>query len=83
MRIMDSKDCGTVGKVIVIPHTRSSIRTSIVRIIPEDLTVVSVDTCGGLMGVLFGDGSEGLYWYRSSKEGADLGLPNDLFDYAQ
>ena len=82
MRTMDSKECGTVGKVVVVPHTKSCIRSSVMRIIPEDLTVVSIDTSGGLMGVLFGDGHAGLYWYRPSKKGADLGLPSDLFDYA-
>ena len=48
MRTMDSKECGTVGKVVVVPHTKSCIRSSVMRIIPEDLTVVSIDTSGCL-----------------------------------
>jgi hypothetical protein len=73
MKSMDS-NTDTVGQICVIPHTPSAMSRSLPRIIEEGMMVVSVDPCGGLMGALFSDGSEGLYWYRSPKSGSDFGL---------
>jgi len=70
---MDS-NTDTVGQICVIPHTPLAMSRSLPRIIEEGMMVVSVDPYGGLMGALFSDGDEGLYWYRSPKNGSDFGL---------
>ena len=64
----------TVGPILVIPHTPSAMGRSVERIVDDGVTVVSVNTFGKMMGVLFSDGDESLYWYRAPERGADFGL---------
>ena len=64
----------TVGPILVIPHTPSAMGRSVDRIVEEGVTVVSVNAFGKMMGVLFSDGDESLYWYRAPESGADFGL---------
>ena len=66
------------GQIRVIPHTPRCFAAAAGEIQFDGVTVVSVDTCGKLMSVLFSDG-EDLFWYRSPKKGSDFGLPDELF----
>lgn len=76
-KTMDSSFDDTVGPVVVVPHTVGAVRSSIYRIIDDDSTVVSVDTKGELMSVIFNDGDGGLLWYRSGKRNSDFGITQD------
>ena len=75
---MDSNQDDTVGSVVVVPHTVGAVRSSIYRIVEEDSTIVSVDTKGHLMSVIFNDGDGGLLWYRSGRTNSDFGIQQEL-----
>ncbi len=64
----------TVGPIFVIPHTPEAMGSSVSRILDEGVMVVSINPVGKMMGALFSDGKESLYWYRSPEVGADFGL---------
>ena len=68
----------TVGPIRIVPHTPRCFGQAAGTIQSDGVTVVSVDTCGKLMGVLF-DGGDSLYWYRAPVDGSDFGLPDELF----
>ena len=74
--MLDGDD--VVGKIRVVPHTPRCFGVAAGEIQFDGVTVVSVDTCGQLMGVLFSSG-EDLLWWRAPKEGSDFGLPDELF----
>lgn len=74
MTNMDSNMSDTVGPILVIPHTPLAMGNSVPRIVEEGVTVVSVNPFGKMMGVLFSDGKDSLYWYRSPERGSDFGL---------
>ncbi len=78
MKSMASEIDDTVGPVMVIPHTINAMRSSLCKIIEDGVTVISVDTTGNLMGALFSDGDEGLYWYRSPSNGSTFGLTQEM-----
>ncbi len=64
----------TVGPIFVIPHTPNAMAKSVSRIVDEGVTVVSINPLGHMMGVLFSDGKDALYWYRSPKNGSSFGV---------
>ncbi len=72
--MLDSKNIDTVGKIAVIPHTPGAMSKSVCRVVEEGVTIVSVNPVGNVMGVLFSDGKESLFWYRSGQPGSDFGL---------
>jgi len=77
---MDSSLDDTAGNIRVIPHTIPSVSHAVEAIQHDRITTVMVDVYGGLMGVLFLDEGNHLYWYRAPKEGACLGIPDEAFD---
>ena len=74
IKMLDSKDADTVGKIAVIPHTPGAMSKSVCRVVEEGITIVSINPLGNVMGVLFSDGKESLFWYRSGQPGSDFGL---------
>lgn len=74
MTSMDSDSQDTVGQIAVIPHTPGAMSRSVCRVVEEGVTIVSVNAMGDVMGVLFSDGKESLFWYRSEQPGSDFGL---------
>jgi hypothetical protein len=82
MTTMDSEMDDTVGSVVVVPHTPRALGSSVERIINDGVTVVSVDTRGSVMSALFSDGSDGLLWYRSPREGSDFSLSRSALNNA-
>jgi hypothetical protein len=73
MKNMDSNQ-DTVGEICIVPHTKSAMAKSLPRIIDDGLMVVSISPYGDLMGALFSDGNQGLYWYRSPGNDLDFDL---------
>ena len=74
MTSMDFDTLDTVGQIAVIPHTPGAMSRSVCRVVEEGVTMVSVNALGNVMGVLFSDGKENLFWYRSGQPGSDFGL---------
>ena len=77
--IVDSDITDTAGPIRVIPHTIRSVSKAVEAIQDDLVTTVMVDVCGKLMGVLFIDNTDHLYWYRAPEEGANLGIPDSMF----
>lgn len=76
---MDSSFNDTVSPVRFVPHTPRSVSKAVVMLESDGIPAVSVDTFGNVMSVLFLDGSDGVLWYRSNKEGSDFGIPESAF----
>jgi|TARA_Y100001963_G_scaffold148822_1_gene227354 hypothetical protein len=72
--MLDSNSLDTVGEIAIIPHTPGAMSSSVSRVVEEGVTIVSINPMGKVMGVLFSDGKESLFWYRSEQPGSDFGL---------